>query len=268
MRLEGIRTRPLLGGIATILGAGLLTALLATAPAEGAPAARSAGNCGEIHCPKPPPERPWKESQCYKNQGTPQFCGFPHNGTGEPLTITDSSLSHGFWISSKWDHVEQPVLINNYATSPTNGTSIPDEARAAFMAQANMFQTEIAGSLSLGNSRVNTFTQFKVNVFTGKQWGCHVTSPNPANGWVCVTSVWASGKETLAVASNTYCCTSEQLTASTTPTVTAAASPSAAPVVTLPVECTASRRGSCRGMLSFRAGKATGATRFAIPRGA
>jgi hypothetical protein len=256
VRLEKAWTGRAGGRVAAIVGAGLIAAALGAAPAQAAERAGAAGltapTSGADPCPKFPI--------------SPQFCGYAANNSGQPLSITGSSLQHGnWWLNAAGDTQDGPVIINNYdGPHPTNSTSIPNGARGAYWAMSNGF-VDLVGSMSLGNAKVNTNTHFKVAVFSRSHhdWGCDVTSPNPANGWVCVTAVWSSGYDNLQIASNTYCCASDHLATNTTPTVMA----SAASVVTLPVKCEASRRGTCRGILSFRAGKSTGTTRFAIPRG-
>jgi hypothetical protein len=250
-----------------ILGIALMGALLATTPGQASPAARAGGSV-----PTPDPHFYWDWKTCFKaSQGTPFFCAFPHNGTGAPLRITASSLNHGnAWVNQHDVEVNDAILINDYDydTTPSGGTSIPNGKRAAFVARAD-FPINVVGSMSLGNASVNMRIHFKVSPFSTHphDWGCDITSPNPPKGWYCATSIWGQGFQRLAVATNTYCCVSDQLTASTSPTVTTAATRTAAPVITLPVQCKASRRSSCRGMLSFRAGQATRTTRFIVPRG-
>jgi hypothetical protein len=263
MRREGIRRVRSRGRMRGLLGLGLLATLLVAAPALGAPAARDAGGSYTKFDPK---------TFCFQGgwlgASLPQFCGFPHNGTGAPLTMTSSSLRHGMkWVNAKAQKVNGGVLINDYATNPTDGTSIPDGARAAFMAVGNGL-VGLNGSMTLSNSQVTVEIPFWTSHADFVLYDCEVITPKPPTGWTCAMAIWAGDAVSqVAVGFNTYCCVSHKLDATPAPALIRGPTRTAPMALTQPVECEATQPGSCRGMLSLRAGNVTQSTRFVVPRG-
>jgi hypothetical protein len=256
MRVENNRTKRAWARVAAVLGLATLVVLLGSTTALGAPDARDAAFDPEKYC-----------FQAWPHTKGPQVCNIVYNKTSANLNLAGSSLNHGSkWINAAGDTQDAAVIIDNYDTSPSDGTYISPRSQAAYMAVSTDLLA-VHGSMELKNSIVDTNTTFKVPLFGSKEFGCDLIAPRPANGWTCATSVNTSGRGLLVLNQDIYCCVFEHLTAETTPTVTAAATRTQAPVVTLPVECKASRRGLCRGMLTFRAGTATGAARFVVPRG-